>query len=140
MKNQNRGQIRIIEAFLAVLIIFSAFAVSANLTVSQKDTRHDELVALGSQTLMKLDSDGNLSRLIDSGDWSSLRATLNLALPSGIVFNLTVYDEKMQQVNTEVISNGAFSSQDIAFVEYLCASENQVFRCYILHFHLGVAS
>ncbi|RJS76976.1 hypothetical protein CW707_04430 [Candidatus Bathyarchaeota archaeon] len=140
MKNQNKGQIRIIEAFLAVLIIFSAFAVSANLTVSQKETRHNELAALGLQTLMKLDSDGNLSCLIDSGDWFSLREALKLALPSGVVFNLTVYNEQMQQVNTEVISNGAFSSQDIAFIEYLCTSENPVFRCYILHLYLGVAS
>jgi len=140
MKSQNKGQIRIIEAFLAVLIIFSSFAVSANLTVTQNTTKHDDLASVGLQALMKLDSDGSLGGYIDDGNWTALRAALNLVLSAGVCFNLTVYNEQMQQVNTAVISNGGFSSQEISFVEYVCASRGVVFRCYIIHLQLAVAT
>ena len=140
MKTENRGQIRIIEAFLAVLIIFSSLAISANLTVTQNTTNHDDLPSIGLQALMKLNSDGNLGTYIEDGDWAALRDALNLVLPAGIAFNLTVYNGQMQKVNTDVISNGGFSSQDIAFVEYVCASQGSNFHCYIVHLHLVVAS
>jgi hypothetical protein len=140
MRSQNKGQIRIIEAFLAVLIIFSSFAVSANLTTTQNTTKRDDLSYTGLQALMKLDSDGSLGKYIDEGNWTALRDALNLILPAGTSFNLTVYNSQMQQVNTAVISNGALNSQEIAFVEYLCVSQGLVFRCYIIYLHLAVAS
>jgi hypothetical protein len=128
-----------IEAFLSALIIFSAFAVSANLTVTQNTAKND-LASVGLQALVKLDSDGSLGKYIDDGNWTALREAFNLVLPVGVCFNLTVYDEDMQQVNTEVISNGGFSSQSIAFVEYVCASQNPNFRCYIIHLRLTVVT
>jgi hypothetical protein len=140
VKSQNRGQIRIIETFLAVLVIFSSFAISANLAPTQNTIKHNDLASIGLQTLMELDSNGSLGKYIDDGNWSSLRDALNLALPAGVCFNLTVYDDQMQQVNTAVISNGGFSSQQIDFVEYVCASQGAVFRCYVIHLHLAVAS
>jgi hypothetical protein len=140
MKSQDKGQIRIIEAFLAALIIFSSFAVSANLTTTQNTTKRSDLASIGLQVIMKLDSQGSLSKYIDDGNWSALRDAVDLALPAGMSFNLTVYDEQMQQVNTAVISNGAFSSQEIAFVEYVCASRSLVFHCYIINLYLAVAT
>jgi len=140
VKNENRGQIRIIEAFLAVLIIFSSFAISANLTVTQTVTNHDNLASTGLLALVKLDSDGSLGKYIEDRDWAALRDALNLILPAGIAFNLTVYDGQMQQVNTDVISNCGFSSEDIAFVEYVCASQGSNFHCYMIHLYLAVAA
>jgi len=140
MKSQNRGQIRIIEAFLAALIIFSSFAVSSNLSVRQNVNKSEDLASIGLQALVKLDSDGSLSKYIDCGNWTALRDALNIVLPAGICFNLTVYNDQMQQVNTAVISNGGFGSQQIAFVQYICASQSMVFRCYIIHLHLAVAT
>jgi hypothetical protein len=139
VNSQNKGQIRIIEAFLAVLIIFSSFAISANLSVTRNMTKSDDLASVGLQALLKLDSDGSLGKYIDDGNWSALRDALTLVLPAGTSFNLTVYDDKMQQVNTAIISNGAFSSQEIAFVEYVCTSQSSVFRCYKIHLRLAVA-
>jgi hypothetical protein len=140
VKNENKGQIRIIEAFLAVLIIFSSFAISANLTVTKNTTNHDDLPSIGLQALMKLNSDGSLGEWINCGDWTALRDALNLVLPAGIAFNLTVYNGQMHQINTDVISNGGFSSQDITFVEYVCASQGSNFHCYIMHLYMAVAS
>ncbi len=140
MKSRSSGQVRIIEAFLAVLLVFSSFAISANLTITQNTTRHYDLTSIGLQALMKLDSDGSLGEYIDDKDWTALLDTLNLVVPAGVSFNLTVYDEQMQQINTDVISNGAFNSQETAFVEYGCASRSSVFHCYIIYLYLRVAA
>ncbi|MEM3626650.1 MAG: hypothetical protein QXZ25_01340 [Candidatus Bathyarchaeia archaeon] len=139
MKTHNKGQTRIIEAFLAVFIIFSSFAISANLTFNQNTIKCDDLAHIGLQALMKLDSDGSLSNYIDDGNWSALRDALNLILPTGICFNVTIYDDQLQQINSEIISNGGFSSQRIAFVEYIYASRRRTFRCYIIHLNLAMA-
>lgn len=139
MKRRKTGQIRIIEAFLSTLIIFSAFAISANLTLTQNTAKND-LASVGLQALVMLDSDGTLGKYINDGNWTALRETVNLVLPAGVCFNLTVYDENMRQVNAETISNGSFNSQNIAFVEYICASRNVNFRCYIIHLYLTVST
>jgi len=140
MNNQNKGQIRIIEAFLAVLIIFSSLAVSANLTVTQNETKSGSLTSVGLQVLTRLDSSGSLGKQIDHRNWTALRDSLTILLPAGISFNLTVYNEQMQQVNDAIISNGAFHSQEIAFVEYVCATQGSTFHCYIIHLHLAVTA
>jgi hypothetical protein len=139
VKRQNRGQIRIIEAFLAVMIVFSSFAIFSNLNVTQGVKKSEDLASIGLQTLMTMDSNGNLGKLIDSKNWTALRDTLSVALPASLCFNLTVYDEMMNQVNEYAISNGALSSQEIAFVNYVCASQSPIFHCYTIYLHLAVA-
>jgi hypothetical protein len=139
VRRQNKGQIRIIEAFLAVLIVFSSFAIFSNLNVTQYVEKSEDLASIGLQALMKLDSDGELGRFIDSKNWTALRDALNIVLPVSVCFNLTVYDEAMNQVNDYGISNGALSSQEIAFVDYVCASQSAVFHCYKIYLHLAVA-
>jgi hypothetical protein len=140
MRRGNRGQIRVIEAFLAVLIIFSAFTVSANLTVSQNRSLRLDLASVGVEALMKLDSDGMLGHYIADGNRTALREALGLMLPIGTTFNLTAYDEHMQRISGATVSNGGFNSQDICFVEYVCASRNPLFNTYIVHLQLAVAS
>jgi hypothetical protein len=139
MKSENRGQIRIIEAFLAVLIIFSSLAISANLATKQNTAEPNDLAYVGLQVLLKLDSDGRLGRCLDNRDWSGLRGSLNLLLPTGVSFNLTVYDGEMRQINKEIVSNGGFNSQEVAFVKYVCVSQNQTFNYYVIYLYLAVA-
>jgi hypothetical protein len=138
MRNENAGQIRIIEAVFAVFVIFSAFAVTANLPATQNTSRSGDLSSVGLQVLMKLDSDGSLGRNLDQGNWTVLRECLNLALPAGISFNMTVYDEQMHEVNTAVISNGGFGSQEVSFTEYVCASRGLTLNCYVIQLYLAV--
>lgn len=139
MRSQNKGQIRIIEAFLAVLVIFSSFTIFSNLTVTRSVEKSGDLASIGLQALMKLDSNGNLGKFIDSKNWTALRDALDIVLPPSVCFNLTAYDETMNQVNDYAISNGALNSQEVAFVEYVCASQGVVFHCYIIYLHLAVA-
>lgn len=138
MKKQKMGQIRIIEAFLAVLIVFSSLAISASLTTEQKTTESSNLASIGMQALIKLDSDGSLGAYIDQGDWFGLREALSLLLPEGVSFNLTVYDEDMRQINTEAITNGNIDSQEVASIKYVCVSQNPSFRYYVIYLRLAV--
>ena len=138
MRNENAGQIRIIEAVFAVFVIFSAFAVTANLPAAQNTSRTNDLSSVGLQVLVKLDSDGSLGRNLDQENWTVLRESLNLALPAGISFSMTVYDEQMLEVNTAVISNGGFGSQEVSFTEYICASRGLTLKCYVIHLCLAV--
>ena len=138
MKNQKRGQIRIIEAFLAVLIVFSSLAISTSLTTERKTTESSDLASIGLQVLMKLDSDGSLSDYIESRNWSGLRETLSLLLPEGVSFNLTVYDGDMQQINNEATTNRNLDSQEVASVKYVCVSQNPNFKYYVIYLHLAV--
>lgn len=139
MKRWNRGQIRVIEAFLATFIIFSALAVSANLTTKSTRTPNNPLASIGTQALLQLDSDGSLAAYITAGNWSGLREALNLLLPAGVSFNLTVYNGQMRQINTETVSNGGFNSHEIALVKYVCTSQGPVFRVYVVYLYLAVA-
>lgn len=138
MRNENAGQIRIIEAVFAVFVIFSAFAVTANLPVTQNTSRSDDLSSIGFQVLMKLDSDGSLGRNSDQGNWTAIGECLTLALPAGILFSMTIYDEQMHEVNTVLISNGGLGSHEVSFNEYVCASRSAAFRCYVMHLYLAV--
>jgi len=44
----------------------------------------------------------------------------------------------MNQINDADISNGALSGQEVASVEYVCASQSAIFRCYIICLQLAV--
>lgn len=139
MRGQNHGQIRIIEAFLAIFIIFSALTISANLATKSVSPQTDNsLASIGMQALLQLDSDGSLAAYITAGNWSGLREALNLLLPAGVVFNLTVYDSQMRQINTETISNGGLNSQEITLVKYVCTSQSPVFYVYVVYLYLAV--
>jgi len=138
VRKQRRGQIRIIEAFLAVLIVFSSLAISASLTTEHKTVESSDLASVGLQALMKLDSDGSLGAYIDNGDWPKLRETLSLLLPEGVIFNLTVYDDEMRQINTEAVANGELNSQEVASIKYVCVSQNPNFKCYVVQLRLAV--
>ncbi len=140
MKHRNMGQIRIIEAFLAVFIVFSSLAISANLTVTNRSSDElDDLASIGLQALLWLDSNGNLGEYINNRNWTALRCSLNVLLPTSVSFNVTVYDVEMRQINNEIISNGNLNSQDVAFVKYICVSQNSVFKVYVVYMHLAVA-
>jgi hypothetical protein len=140
LKKANQGQIRIIEAFFATLIIFSAFAVSADLKEFRNAVKSEDLAYIGLHSLMKLDQDGSLGKYLSSGNFKALQEALDLVLPAGTCFNVTVYDEQMHQVNTEAITNGSFNSQEVVFVEYVCAVQSLTFHCYTIHLNLAMTT
>ena len=133
-----KGQIRILEAFFAALLIFSSlFLISAPSTTN--NDKSNSLYTVGINALLQLDSDGSLSKLIKNKDWNGLRDILRQTLPSGIWFNLTIIDGQGNQLNDVAISNGGQVSDTIVSVEYLCAASNPSYSIYILHLQLARA-
>lgn len=139
MRRGDRGQIRIIEAFLAVAVIFSSLAISTNLTMTSNSIKRTDLESVGLQVMLELDSEGKLANYVVRGDWPVLGEAIALVLPEGVCFSLSVYDNQLQRLNPDSISNGSFASEDVAFVEYICSTRTSVFQCYILRLQLGLA-
>ena len=139
MKNE-KAQVRILEAFLAVLLVFSAFVVSASMLPLPEDSGNEELDSLGMQVLLALDKEGLLGKLIDDRNWTGIRESLRALLPLSVSFNLTIYDDSMQRLNTGPISNNnLMDASRVTCVEYICAGQHPNFRCYLLRLQLAVA-
>ncbi len=133
-----KGQIRILEAFFAALLIFSAlFLIPAPSTTNNRGS--NSLQTIGINALLQLDSDGSLSKLIKNRDWMALRNLLWHTLPDGIWYNLTVLDSEGKQLNDVVISNGGQVSDTIVSVKYVCVASNATYSIYILHLQLARA-
>jgi len=134
-----RGQIRVIEAFFASVLLLSALAMIPS--GSQVGRSHDEtLHSLAQRTLVTLDTDGSLSSLIENGSWDTLRECVQSLVSPAIWFNLTVFDENMNPVNEVLISSGSPVNTDIAAAEYVCASSGSNYRIYVVRLQLSNVS
>ncbi len=134
-----KGQIRIIEAFLSIALVFSAILVSANLPSSPNLSRQQSLISIGTQTLAKLDSDDTLSNLIVQQNWAAVKQSLDAVLPLGVSYNLTVFDEEMRQVNAQFIQNSDILGQETVSVQHVCASQTPSVMFFVLRLQLGWA-
>jgi len=133
-----KGQIRMLEAFLAVLVIFSASILSVKFSPATNFESEKLLSASGMQALIKLDNNGYLGKLIDESNWTAITENLEVLLPAGVSYNLTVYDDAMHQVNDFVIGNG-LKGQKVVSVEYPCASQSSECRFYLVRLQLAFA-
>lgn len=134
-----KGQIRIIESFLAIAVVFSAVLVSATFPSSPDFSKQKSLSSMGSQALIKLDTNGTLGSLILQGNWADIRIALNTVLPSGISFNLTVYDEAGNPVNSEAVQNSNLLGRDAVSVQHLCATRSQAVEFFVVRLQLAWA-
>jgi len=127
-----------LEAFLAVLVIFSASILSITFSPKANFENRKLLATLGMQTLMKLDNDGTLGELIDDGNWTAISKSLEILLPVGVSYNLTIYDEEMRQITNATLSNG-LTGREIVSVEYPCVSQSLECCFYLLRLELAFA-
>jgi hypothetical protein len=137
-----KGQIKIIEAFLAVSVMFSALALMAPLSSTPNFERQETLRKLGAQVLIELNQNGTLGKLIESGNWTALEQSVEILLPLGVFFNLTVYGEQMERLNGQVISNinlSEMQSREITSVQYLCATQSSDIHFYTIRLQLAWA-
>ena len=131
-----KGQIRMLEAFLAVLVILSTSVFSITLSPTTNSDNEKLLATLGMQVLMELDNNGTLGNFIDEKNWTAVRASIEILLPTGVSYNVTVYDDTMNQINDSIISNG-LKGQKIVSVEYLCASQSSEVHFYLVRLQLA---
>jgi len=137
-----KGQIRILEALLAVSIIFSVLALTSPLSSTPNLDRQAMLKKLGTHVLIELDKDGTLGEFIEDRNWTALERAVEIFLPLGALFNLTVYDEQMLEVNTQRVSNSNLSGMQgfgTISVQYLCVTRGSDVRFYRVRLQLAWA-
>jgi len=134
----NKGQIRIIEAFLAIAVVFSALIIGNVAFPASPDlSKQKSLADIGFQALIKLDANGTLGKLIAQQNWTVLKQSLDILLPTGVSFNLTVYDENLNQINSQVIRNTSVLGRETVSVQYVCASQSQNVQFWVLRLQLS---
>ena len=135
----NKGQIRIIEAFFASALILSSLAlIPSGTMVTNSNTQI--LSSTATHVLTTLDSDGFLSTLIENSSWTTLRECVESTLSPSMWFNLTVFNDNMQQINDVQISSGNPVGQTIVSTEYVCASVSANYNIYIIRLQLSTVS
>lgn len=139
LKNDKRGMVRIIEALFGSLLILSTIAlVPAEFAV--QPTHYGTLASEATQVLVSLDSNGDLSKLIEDGNWTSLKNSLQSMLPVSLWFNLTVFDQNMEALNDVFVSNGSPVSEDIVAEDYVCVSSSEIYAVYLVRLQLAEVS
>jgi hypothetical protein len=135
IKNR-KGQVRVIEAFFASMLILSCLA----LIPAQATPRYPQvdLASKAQNVLFTLDSDGQLASLVDNHDWTRLGLCIESALPLTTWFNLTVYDSTHNVLNAYPISNGGTVNNKITSIDYICVSQSSSYRVYVLQLQLAV--
>ncbi len=134
-----RGQIRMIEAFFASLLILSTVALIPSQFGSEQ-THYTKHYSEATQALVSLDTNGLLSGLIAESNWVSLQNSIQTALPVSLWFNFTVFNEDMNILNDVTISNGGPVSEEVVAVNYVCVSSNGNYAVYLVRLQVAEAS
>jgi hypothetical protein len=135
----NKGQMRIIEAFFASILLFSILTL-VPAPRNTGNTSNQTLISMGQNALMILDNNGYLSRLIENESWITLRECIQSAFPPTIWFNLTVFDENNTALNNIPISSGSPVNEKIASLDYVCASQSPNYSIHLIRLQLAVVS
>jgi hypothetical protein len=132
----NKGQIRIIEAFFASILLLSALTLIPAVQEHSSDST-EILSSTAHNILLSLDSDGQLASLIGNESWINLKSCIQSSLSPMMWFNLTVFDENMTLVNDIPITSGSPVNDRIVAVDYVCASTSSNYAVYIIRLQLA---
>lgn len=132
-----RGQVRVIEAFLASMLILACLTLvpPQSTGVSRSSLNLD---STAQNVLLSLDSNGQLGRYIDSHEWASLGSCLQSAFPLTVWYNLTIYDLSGACLNSYPICSGGAVSNTVSSVTYICVSPSSNYAVYALQLQLAV--
>ncbi len=132
--NNKRGVARIIEAFLATLLLIGCIAI---IPIYTAKTQPRDLSSFAIETLTSLDNNGELALLIDAEDWVALRSCISAVIPLTLWYNLTVFDENMNPINPFALCSSGTVSDNIGSVDYLSVSPSSTFTVYLLRLQLS---
>jgi hypothetical protein len=133
----NRGQIRCIEAFFAAILLLSVLALIPK-TPDNTNNSTETLSTTAYNTLLCLDSDGQIANLIENQSWTELKTLLQSALPVAVWFNVTVFNQNMAVVNDVPVCSGSAVSDRIIAVDYVCASVSGDYSVYLVRLQVAV--
>jgi len=132
-----RGVVHTLDTVLAAAIISTVLFYASQVPLGLDPPIEKPLDVWGMQALVAVDGNGTIGRLVDSGRWQDLEELLRVALPSGVSFNVTVYDEQGAVVNDCHISNGGLLGWTVMSVDYLLAVPSDGCPMYRLRLQLG---
>ena len=132
----NKGQIRIIEAFFASILLLSALTLIPAVQEHSSDST-EILSSTAHNILLSLDSDGQLASLIGNESWINFKSCIQSSLSPMVWFNLTVFDEDMAQINDVPITSGSAVNDRVVAVDYVCASTSSNYAVYIIRLQLA---
>ena len=130
-----RGQARVIEAFLASLLLISCLTLIPAVPRAQSST--GRILSTAQNILLSLDSNGHLANLIGNRNWMVLQDSIQAALPLTEWFNLTVLNEDMNILNPFPICNAGAVSDKIVSLDYVCVSQGIAYTIYVLRLQLS---
>jgi len=133
----NRGQIRIIEAFFASILLLSSLTLIPATQNNSSDST-EILASAAHNVLMSLDSNGYLASLVSNQSWINLKSSIQSSLSPMVWFNLTVFDENMACVNDVPMCSGSAVSDRIVAVDYVCSSTSSNYAVYIIRLQLAL--
>ena len=133
----NRGQIRIIEAFFASILLLSSLTLIPATQNNSSDST-EILASAAHNVLMSLDSNGYLASLVSNQSWINLKSSIQSSLSPMVWFNLTVFDENMACVNGVPICSGSAVSDIIVAVDYVCVGTSSNYAVYIIRLQLAL--
>ena len=136
-RSDRRGQIRVIEAFFASMLILSTLTMIPAFQPRSPAAPSNVLSSQALNALTILDGDGHLSALVDEGNWTALRLCVAALVSPAVWFNVSVFTQNMVPLNNVTISNGAPASDCIASAEYLCVSTSEAFVGYVVRLQLA---
>jgi hypothetical protein len=132
----NKGQIRIIEAFFASILLLSSLTLIPAVQKRSSDST-EILSSTAHNILISLDSNGHLADLISNESWINLKSCIQSSLSPTVWFNLTVFNENMTQTNDIPITSGSPVNDKIVAVDYVCASTSSSYAVYIIRLQLA---
>lgn len=120
-----KGQMRVVEALLASLVILVAITFINVFAVTPSSPTYEtsESEKIGYNVLHDLDEQGLLCRFVYNKEWENLTAALMASLPPDVYFNMTVYYLNDTVVNDKLIRYGDpdifETSGSVASVSYI---------------------
>jgi hypothetical protein len=133
----NKGQIRIIEAFFASILLLSSLTLIPATQNNSNDST-EILASTAHNVLMSLDSNGYLTSLVSNQSWINLKSVIQSSLSPMVWFNLTVFDENMTRISDVPICSGSAVSDRIVAVDYVCADTSSNYAVYIIRLQLAL--
>jgi len=96
-----KGQMRVVESIMAILIVISAVTFLYYFASAPSSQARDasELEKIGHNILHDIDEQGLLARYVYRSEWGNMTSALAVSLPINVYFSLSVYDMNNNPVN-----------------------------------------
>jgi len=120
-----KGQMRVVEAIMASLIVISALTFLYFFAATPSSQAHDtsELEKIGHNILHDIDEQQLLARYVYNSEWANFTSALVVSLPTNVYFNLSIYDINYNRISHPLMQYGdqqVFSSSGaVASVTYI---------------------